>query len=196
MRTGDEEMVKSDKSILQRAFDPLASYSSLSKELFRSFDLGKRTKSHLVFQMALYLNIWLYPFWFIVSLVSLDGKYHRLSDMYKVLTVTFFLVQSISEAIRIYLGYCGNLAGKIPELVSFWLVSSLIQFPLGLFSLCDYDTLPTIGETVTNCLRMFLLIGQIMTGTMALKSLSEHSARLFYLRRVYGLRNPLENNQT
>lgn len=33
-----------------------------------------KTRSNLPFQIALYLNLWLFPIWLIISIINLDAK--------------------------------------------------------------------------------------------------------------------------
>lgn len=40
-------------------------------------------------------------------------KYYYLTDVYKFITVAVFIVISILEGVRLYLGYLGNLAEKV-----------------------------------------------------------------------------------
>lgn len=40
-------------------------------------------------------------------------QYYYLTDVYKFITVAVFIVISILEGIRLYLGYLGNLAEKV-----------------------------------------------------------------------------------
>jgi hypothetical protein len=40
-------------------------------------------------------------------------QYYDLTDVYKIITVAVFIVLSILEGIRLYLGYSGNLKEKV-----------------------------------------------------------------------------------
>lgn len=35
---------------------------------------GNKTKSNLPFQMALYVNLWLFPIWLMIGIINLDAK--------------------------------------------------------------------------------------------------------------------------
>ncbi|XP_043797805.1 transmembrane protein 17B-like isoform X2 [Apis laboriosa] len=76
------------------------------------YDYNK-TRSNLPFQIALYLNLWLFPIWLIISIINLDAKYNNLTNIYKLIAVTIFLILSIFESLKLYLGYAGNLIGKV-----------------------------------------------------------------------------------
>ncbi|KYO23655.1 transmembrane protein 17 isoform B [Alligator mississippiensis] len=91
--------------------------------------------SSLPLQMSLYFNLYFFPFWWVSSVVMLQLKYSVLPDYYKFILVTIIILASLIEAIRLYLGYIGNLQEKVPELAGFWLLSLLLQFPLILFLL-------------------------------------------------------------
>lgn len=147
-----------------------------------------KTRSNLPFQIALYLNLWLFPIWLIISIINLDAKYNNLSNIYKLIAVTIFLILSIFESLKLYLGYAGNLIGKIPELTSCWLISILIQLPLEMYLLFDYWILFHYSEILVNSFMVCLLFIEIITGMIALKNLANHHAKVFYLMHLYGIR--------
>lgn len=91
---------------------PGLAYHDHKKEFY---DIGNQVQSNLPLQMALYFNVWLLPIWFFISIISLDHKYIQLTDVYKFITVSIFLLISILECTRLYLGYLGNLAEKVVE---------------------------------------------------------------------------------
>ncbi|XP_074983326.1 transmembrane protein 17 isoform X3 [Caretta caretta] len=91
--------------------------------------------SSLPLQMSLYFNLYFFPFWWVSSVVMLQLKYPVLPDYYKFILVTVIVLVSLIEAIRLYLGYMGNLQEKVPELAGFWLLSLLLQLPIILFLL-------------------------------------------------------------
>ncbi|XP_066583569.1 transmembrane protein 17B-like isoform X2 [Prorops nasuta] len=176
------------------------------KEKF--YELGNQVRSNLPLQMALYFNVWVLPIWFIVLLIDIDDKvnfnfgallfnsdfmafnvfqYYYLSDAYKFITVAVFLVVSVLECARLYLGYKGNLQEKIPELASFWLLSTLIQFPLEIFLLLDNNTRFQIIRIAISGLMLSLLIIEIIAGTIALKTLADYHAKRFYVAQLYGI---------
>ncbi|KAI3370793.1 hypothetical protein L3Q82_007327 [Scortum barcoo] len=102
-------------------------------DAFLSHD--KRVLSSLHLQMSLYFNMWFFPLWWISETVMLHLKYPALPDYYKFILVTVLILMTLIEAIRLFLGYAGNLQEKVPELAGFWLLSILLQFPLILFQL-------------------------------------------------------------
>ncbi|XP_015605499.1 transmembrane protein 17B [Cephus cinctus] len=168
---------------------PGLAYHDRKKEFY---DIEHHIKSSLPLQMALYFNIWLFVPWFLITVCCLDMKYYRLSDLYKFATITVFIVISVLECARLYLGYMGNLAEKIPELAGFWLISTLLQFPLEMFLILDGGTMPLLGEIVVNGIMLFLLVTEIITGTMALKHSADHHAKRFYLAQLYGIEDKLD----
>ncbi|XP_076242044.1 transmembrane protein 17B isoform X2 [Calliopsis andreniformis] len=139
--------------------------------------------------MALYINLWLFPVWLLITTVNLDIKYHNLTSVYKVIIVATFLIFSMLECLRLYLGYVGNLGGKIPELASFWLISILIQFPLEVFFLSDHGILLHYSDIIINSFMICLLFIEVIMGMHALKNLSDQRAKTFYMVQLYGIRN-------
>lgn len=54
-------------------------FFSLKKNLLKYIYIYKyvpdnKTRSNLPFQIALYLNLWLFPIWLIISIINLDAK--------------------------------------------------------------------------------------------------------------------------
>ncbi|KAI4500869.1 hypothetical protein M0802_004080 [Mischocyttarus mexicanus] len=161
---------------------PGLAYHDRKKEFY---DIGNQIQSSLPLQMALYFNVHFLPIWFFIGVISLDYKYFQLTDVYKFITVAVFLLISVLECTRLYLGYLGNLDEKIPELASFWLISTLIQFPLELFLLLDSRTMLNFIEQIVNSVMVFFLSIEIIFGTIALKNSAYHHAKRFYIAQLY-----------
>ncbi|XP_003400170.1 transmembrane protein 17-like isoform X1 [Bombus affinis] len=153
-----------------------------SKLMYHDYN---KTRSNLPFQIALYVNLWLFPVWLLITVVNLDAKYNNLTNVYKLLTIAIFLILSIFESLKLYLGYLGNLTGKIPELTTCWLISILIQLPLEAFLLFDRGIPSHYSETFINSFMVCLLLIEIITGTIALMNLADHRAKVFYLMHLY-----------
>nr|XP_030123113.1 transmembrane protein 17 isoform X1 [Taeniopygia guttata] len=86
--------------------------------------------SSLPLQMSLYFNVYFFPLWWLITVAILYMKYPALSDYYKFILVTIMILVSLTELIRLYLGYVGNLLEKVPELAGFWLLTLLPQLPV------------------------------------------------------------------
>ncbi|MBV95984.1 Transmembrane protein 17, partial [Eschrichtius robustus] len=68
--------------------------------------------SSLALQMSLYFNTYFFPLWWVSSIMMLQMKYSILPDYYKFIVVTVIILITLIEAIRLYLGYMGNLQEK------------------------------------------------------------------------------------
>ncbi|OXU25970.1 hypothetical protein TSAR_009289 [Trichomalopsis sarcophagae] len=156
------------------------------------YDVGNRIKSSLPLQIALYLNVRYSPIWLLVLLYYLDKKYYDLSEVYKFVSVAVFLAVTGLECARLYLGYLGNLGEKIPELASFWLISTLLQFPLEMFLVFDRNSVHQLNERIFNGFALGLLIIEIITGTIVLKTSADHHAKRFYMAQMYGIDDTLK----
>ncbi|NXL52128.1 TM17B protein, partial [Podilymbus podiceps] len=66
----------------------------------------------LPLQMMLYFNACYFPVWCLAEGVMLQLKYHLLPRHYQFLLVAAFLILSLAEGSRLYLGYVGNLQEK------------------------------------------------------------------------------------
>ncbi|XP_063974922.1 transmembrane protein 17B-like [Diachasmimorpha longicaudata] len=153
------------------------------------YDAGNIIKSSLPLQMALYFNLWLFPVWFFIIFLGIDAKYYYLSSLYKFITVTLYVTISTLECIRLWFGYLGNLVEKIPELASFWLLSTLLQFPLMMFMFWDENMQLFFIERLATGLMIVLVIAEIISGTIALKNIAEHHSKRFYMSQLCGIDN-------
>jgi len=64
-------------------------------------------------QIALFFNIFFFPFWLASESLMLNIKYAYMADTYKVLIIAILVLYSMVEVIRLYLGYVGNLQEKV-----------------------------------------------------------------------------------
>lgn len=143
----------------------------------------KRVLSSLKLQMSLFFNTWFFPFWWISEIVMLHLKYPALPDYYKFILVTVVIVMTLIEAIRLYLGYAGNLQEKVPELAGFWLLSILLQLPLILFQLFNEAILIQPLERGIHIVLAIFILTQALTGFIALRDMVRHTESQFHLRQ-------------
>ena len=99
--------------------------------------------SSLPLQMLLYFNVCFFPCW-LFSLIFVLPVLTLAKDNYHVILMIFaFVFKAIIEFVRLYLGYAGNLAERLPESTAFCLLTTLFQIPLSIFLLI-YPLLATI----------------------------------------------------
>ncbi|MEQ2276053.1 Transmembrane protein 17B [Xenotaenia resolanae] len=144
---------------------------------------GKRVLSSLPLQMSLYFNMWFFPCWWISETVMLQLKYPALPDYYKFILVTILLLMTLIEAIRLYLGYAGNLHEKVPELAGFWLLTILLQLPLILFQLFNEAILIQPLERGVHIVLTIFILTQAVSGLAALRDMVRHTASQFHLQQ-------------
>ncbi|XP_029952528.1 transmembrane protein 17B [Salarias fasciatus] len=135
------------------------------------FSRDKRVLSNLQLQMSLYFNMWFFPLWWISETVMLHLKYHAIGDHYKFVLVTILCLMTLIEAIRLYLGYTGNLQEKLPELAGFWLLTILLQFPLILFQLLNEAILILPLERSVHIIFTTFILTQVFFGFAALRDI-------------------------
>ncbi|KAF1387076.1 hypothetical protein PFLUV_G00101520 [Perca fluviatilis] len=143
----------------------------------------KRVLSSLHLQMSLYFNMWFFPVWWISETVMLHLKYPVLPDYYKFILVTVLILMTLIEAIRLFLGYAGNLQEKVPELAGFWLLSILLQFPLILFLLFNEALLIQPLERGVHIVLATFILTQALSGFVALRNMVRHTESQFHLRQ-------------
>lgn len=155
--------------------------SSKDRDAFLAHD--NRVLSSLQLQMSLYFNMWFFPWWWISETVMLQLKYPALPDYYKIILVTILILMTLIEAIRLYLGYAGNLQQKVPELAGFWLLSVLLQFPLILFQLFNEAILVQPLERGVHIVLALFILTQAISGFVALRNMVRHTESQFHLRQ-------------
>ncbi|NWX92792.1 TM17B protein, partial [Nothoprocta ornata] len=66
----------------------------------------------LPLQMMLYFNAFYFPLWCVAEGTMLLQKYGLLPRYYQLLLLAAFLILSLGEGLRLFLGYVGNLQEK------------------------------------------------------------------------------------
>ncbi|KAM6052203.1 transmembrane protein 17B-like [Chlamydotis macqueenii] len=148
-----------------------------------SYHPGMAVLASLPLQMMLYFNVYYFPVWCLAEGTMLQLKYHLLPWHYQFLLVTAFLILSLAEGSRLYLGYMGNLQEKVPELAGFLLLSFLIQLPLLLFLLTDSRIICLPLETLVHSLLLAFLVAEIVAAFFALRTMTKQLATQFYLQQ-------------
>ncbi|XP_040191764.1 transmembrane protein 17B-like [Rana temporaria] len=150
----------------------------------RSYHTGHEAMSSVPLQMALYFNVFFFPFWFISEIIMLELKYFLLPSYHQFLLVTAITIITVIEILRLYLGYIGNLHEKVPELAGFLLLTFLIQMPLFLFLLTDEKILILPLEVAVHAIYVILLNMELLVSFFVLKIMTRQLATQFYLHQT------------
>uniref|UniRef100_A0A8B9DPE1 Transmembrane protein 17B n=1 Tax=Anser cygnoides TaxID=8845 RepID=A0A8B9DPE1_ANSCY len=137
----------------------------------------------LPLQMMLSFNACYFPFWCLGEGMMLQLKYSLLPRYYQLLLLAAFLILTLTEGARLYLGYIGNLQEKVPELAGFLLLSFLIQLPLLLFLLTDDHIIRLPLEMAVHSLFLAFLISEVVAAFLALRVMTTQLAAQFYLQQ-------------
>ncbi|KAM5227660.1 transmembrane protein 17 [Ctenodactylus gundi] len=143
---------------------------------------GTEISSSLALQMSLYFNTYFFPLWWVGCIMMLHMKYSFLPDYYKFIVITVIVLITLIEAIRLYLGYMGNLQEKVPELAGFWLLSLLLQLPLILFLLCNEGLTNLPLEKAMHIIFTVFLTFQVISAFCTLKNMVNQLATRFRLQ--------------
>ncbi|XP_032912624.1 transmembrane protein 17 [Catharus ustulatus] len=143
--------------------------------------------SSLPLQMSLYFNVYFFPFWWLITVAILYLKYPDLSDYYKFILVTVMILVSLTELIRLYLGYVGNLLEKVPELAGFWLLTLLPQLPIILFLLFNEGLKIHSLERAMHIIFAAFLSFQVVAAFFALRRMVNTLATRFRLTEFHRL---------
>uniref|UniRef100_A0A452V5P5 Transmembrane protein 17 n=1 Tax=Ursus maritimus TaxID=29073 RepID=A0A452V5P5_URSMA len=109
-------------------------------------------------------------------------RYSILPDYYKFIVVTVIILITLIEAIRLYLGYMGNLQEKVPELAGFWLLSLLLQLPLILFLLFNEGLTNLPLEKAIHIIFTLFLTFQVVSAFVTLRKMVNQLATRFHLQ--------------
>ncbi|XP_074015909.1 transmembrane protein 17B-like [Numenius arquata] len=149
-----------------------------------SYHPAHEVLASLPLQMMLYFNVYYFPVWFLAEGMMLQLKYQLLPQHYQFLLVAAFLILSLAEGSRLYLGYVGNLQEKVPELAGFLLLSFLIQLPVLLFLLTDSHLIRLPLEMAVHSLLLAFLLAEMVAAFLALKTMTKQLVAQFYLRQL------------
>ncbi|KAK2092546.1 Transmembrane protein 17, partial [Saguinus oedipus] len=108
--------------------------------------------------------------------------YSILPDYYKFIVITVIILITLIEAIRLYLGYMGNLQEKVPELAGFWLLSLLLQLPLILFLLFNEGLTNLPLEKAIHIIFTLFLAFQVVVAFLTLRNMVNQLAVRFHLQ--------------
>ncbi|VDK34792.1 unnamed protein product [Dibothriocephalus latus] len=136
--------------------------------------------SNLPPQMMLYFNAFYAPFWFIGTMICFIIEFEFLSQIRKVVGIAVFLTYIFTEITRLYLGFIGNLAEKVPELAGFWLLSLLIQLPGIFYLLLDTGLILSSFERTIHAVEATFVILETTTGFFVVKLMVQNQAVKFY----------------
>ncbi|KAM8887269.1 transmembrane protein 17A isoform 3-T3 [Spinachia spinachia] len=114
---------------------------------------------------------------------ALFVQFHYLPGYYQALLITGMILLSVIEAVRLYLGYVGNLEEKVPELAAFCLLSFMFQLPVLLFFLTDEGILILPLERAVHSLYLLFLLAQVLASMLALRTMTRKLTLLFHLRQ-------------
>jgi transmembrane protein 17 len=134
--------------------------------------------------MSLYFNVVFAPFWMTIILLYLKDTYICFGEIYKFIVITIISTVFATELARLYLGYKGNLEDKIPELAGFWMLSSLLQFPLQAFLLLNPYFKFHIIEIVVQSIMLLMLGVQLISSYCALKFTAAQQATYFRIMKL------------
>eukprot|EP01136_Pigoraptor_vietnamica_P035285 Opistho-1_new@9179 len=124
-----------------------------------------------------------FPFWLAASIVSLDSKYDAIKSNYKYAPIVIYIIMTLVEPIRIYLGYCGNLLEKVPQLAGYWILTLFIQLPLCLVLLLNNQFFVLPLEYAVNIPLSVMLGAQAFLGYFAILIMSRMQSAVYQIKR-------------
>ncbi|RDD37808.1 Transmembrane protein 17B [Trichoplax sp. H2] len=146
-----------------------------------ALQVGNELVSSLPLQMLLYFNACYAPFWFLTCAIMFSYRFSSIGFVYQFLTVAAYAFLGIVESIRLYLGYLGNLQEKVPELAGFWLLTLVIQLPLNLFLVANFNTTIVPIEFSCNIIMSVFLVIEIIFGYRTIRAITLSQVAKFHL---------------
>ncbi|XP_013421693.1 transmembrane protein 17B-like [Lingula anatina] len=144
---------------------------------------GNEYMSNLPLQMSLYFNVFYYPIWLVTAVVMLEAKYLALDTLYQIILIAVLVVMTIVEAIRLYLGYVGNLTEKVPELAGFWLLTLLLQLPLIMFLLFNEAAVLLPLERAMHIVMFVFILFEGVCGYFAIRIMVNYQVTKFHMQQ-------------
>ncbi|KAK3085005.1 hypothetical protein FSP39_022773 [Pinctada imbricata] len=148
---------------------------------------GNEYVSNLPLQIALYFNAFFSPFWLISTIVIMEIKYPYLSSLYNIMLIAIYIVYTIIEVIRLYIGFLGNLTERVPELAGSWLLTLLIQFPLILLLVFNDEALLLPLERAVHIIEALFVLFEVICGYFAVRTMVNYQVTKFHLRQFTDL---------
>ncbi|KAJ6659046.1 hypothetical protein lerEdw1_019348, partial [Lerista edwardsae] len=168
--------------VLSKRFLGVSSAAAAPPPAFLSCS-GHELLSSLPLQMLLYFHAFYLPFWCLSEGVMLELKFSLMPGYYQFLLVSAYLGLIAVESLRLYLGYIGNLQGKVPELAGFLLLSVLIELPGLLFLLADVYSIHLPLETAVRLVLLAFLASETAVAFFVLRAMTKQLARQFYRKQ-------------
>nr|KAG5698426.1 hypothetical protein BaRGS_006621 [Batillaria attramentaria] len=130
---------------------------------------GNEYVTNLPLQMLIYFNVFFSPLWFITSIVMLQAKFNNLSELYQIVLISVYIVYTLIEIVRLYLGFVGNLMERVPELAGFWLLTILLQFPLILLLVINDGAILLPLERAVHIVKALFVFSEVIVGYLAIR---------------------------
>lgn len=135
--------------------------------------------------MAIYFNCFMSFAWIATHISVLQYKFGSLSSTFKFLTTTGYVIMFVIEFPRLYLGYVGNLFKRTSLIMGFWLLTSLIQFPIQSFLLFSPQTKPIPLEVVIDSIMFIFIVIEVIVGGFAARNIIKQALKASLLNRKF-----------
>nr|KAG5702335.1 hypothetical protein BaRGS_003002 [Batillaria attramentaria] len=148
---------------------------------------GNEYVTNLPLQMLIYFNVFFSPLWFITSIVMLEAKFNNLSELYQIVLISVYIVYTLIEIVRLYLGFVGNLMERVPELAGFWLLTILLQFPLILLLVINDGAILLPLERAVHIVKALFVFSEVIVGYLAIRVMVNYQVTKYHLQQFTDL---------
>uniref|UniRef100_A0A7R9UGE4 Transmembrane protein 17 n=1 Tax=Pinguiococcus pyrenoidosus TaxID=172671 RepID=A0A7R9UGE4_9STRA len=142
----------------------------------------EEVSSHLPLQVLLYFNA-LFSFCFMaleITNVAYKLQYYQYeSNLLRLLTAPALVLWTVAEAFRLFFGFRGNLAERVPLLAAFLIVSFFPQLPCILF-LSYFQGILLPFDIIGGTILFVFLLAELGFGYQALRRLIRKQTSQFF----------------
>ncbi|KAL8610833.1 hypothetical protein ACOMHN_056688 [Nucella lapillus] len=148
---------------------------------------GNEYVTSLPLQMLIYFNIFFSPLWFITCIVMLEAKFSHLSQLYQIVLVSVYIVYTLIDIVRLYIGFVGNLMERVPELAGFWLLTMILQLPLILLLLLNDEAILLPMERAVHIIKALFIVSEVIVGYFAIRVMVNYQVTKYHLQQFTDL---------
>jgi transmembrane protein 17 len=170
-------------SSLRKSFnDSFGPSKSRSRSARQLQPISTEITSSVNFQMMMYFHAYFFAAFFVLSIFTSMWRvqWHQLELWQEALHYLIFAIWSIAEAGRLYLGFVGNLAEKVPHMVGFMLISVFPQLLLMVYFQILQPN-PTPLDTALLQLQWTFYVAELLWGYKTVRKLLRLQSAKYYL---------------
>lgn len=143
--------------------------------------VDSEVSSNLPLQVLIYYN-WYYSLLMFVIIIGTNAyKQITIKTSYSFIHFIFLVLWGLSEWIRLYYGYTGNIRENFPELMAFMVMTVVFATPLIVYQFVAIRVRFPVDEVVA-ILQIIFMVFELILGIIAVRRLVRNQTAIFFLR--------------